>query len=686
MSTQRKSHEEKRVPRIQGASVKKFKTPVWNFRIIIENALGFCPLDYYVRVEKLLGWQSCFGMAELEFKNLIENLTTIGKGRLSKSKRNLVFSILYYLYLKIQQDCEKNYGLSALIKAISERICNRLANSPSPKPLKLKKSESVQMPASVKPLISLEKVSEISKSFSVKFPFCDDTDKPIIEKMNEFIPQQTFPTDSFKRSTIILSKKTSFGSSKTTTCQQFPKNISQIPPQKYSQTIATQEKISFEAKTGLTKTSFDSKVSQPQNSVQKQVKFQSPPKEKKSKLEDKVPSIPNQPQKSINLMVTEPTLLGSPQSVKFISPKKEEWDQSEFGHEPKKFFNSKSSSGYRKMTENLKESSIKRKQISLVSNNLNSKFFEKIDIDDSAKVAVEISEKIDSIEPSMSLLKPIKILEQREESSLSTKSPSTLSKLSDVKIEKIVSKSSINSAIENLTCKAMNTTIIELKTMASTLLPPRCLIRNALQNLLDISFLGEDLKVREYGSFVTGLLTPFSDMDLCIVTPRKISTRNEANLFLARLQPLLAKIAEISYSKHIDTASVPVIKITAKFEHFSKTETLHIDLTAEISEENNEISTAFRTTTFICECIEKYPSFLPVVLCLKYVLNLAGLNDSYRGGLNAYGLSLAYIAFLNIKKRLTSTNHGRLLREFIRFLIYEFDPMTEALCFSYQMA
>ncbi len=54
-------------------------------------------------------------------------------------------------------------------------------------------------------------------------------------------------------------------------------------------------------------------------------------------------------------------------------------------------------------------------------------------------------------------------------------------------------------------------------------------------------------------------------------------------------------------------------------------------------------------------CVELVKTFLkdydvlePIVLALKNILKLAGLNDPYTGGLSSYGLILMVVSFLQV--------------------------------------
>lgn len=329
-------------------------------------------------------------------------------------------------------------------------------------------------------------------------------------------------------------------------------------------------------------------------------------------------------------------------------PKKQSVDESAV--ETKRFFNSKTGSGVRKATESSKEG------LSAVANNLAARF-SSLEV-----VAVQREAEAAGSRPGSE-----------------SKGPEKPKSAGPVKIEMMVSRSSINSSIETVLGKAVSELNDELAANAALMKEARSRLKQQIQELLLTTFPQFKCELGSYGSCVTGLTTPFSDMDLCIKTVPQVP-RAEANGFLSKLATGLSRLSCFTAVKHIETASVPVVKVTAPLEG---PQTTSVDLTVETAEESQSLSTAFRTTRFVCGCVESYPSFKPVVLFVKFAMNRAGLADSYRGGLNAFGLSLLYLAFLHTKRCELSLNVGRLTRDFLRFLTAEFDPLRQAVCFRF---
>ncbi len=110
--------------------------------------------------------------------------------------------------------------------------------------------------------------------------------------------------------------------------------------------------------------------------------------------------------------------------------------------------------------------------------------------------------------------------------------------------------------------------------------------------------------------------------------------------FIIKLTPILS-------------AAVPVLKIEADtsidFEGTKSSKDKYIikaDIIVDLVEDVNLIGTAFRTTNYIKICIDNYPTFFKNIIFMKYILGAHDLSNTYKGGLNAYGLCLLYIAFL----------------------------------------
>lgn len=110
---------------------------------------------------------------------------------------------------------------------------------------------------------------------------------------------------------------------------------------------------------------------------------------------------------------------------------------------------------------------------------------------------------------------------------------------------------------------------------------------------------------------------------------------------------------------------MPVLKITADAnrnyqdtEITGEYEEVKIDVTVDLKDSFSLPNTSAKTTNFTKEQIERYPVFFDCVLLIKFVLSCSGLNESYKGGLNSYGLCLLFVAFLEANNLEQSKDHS----------------------------
>lgn len=189
-----------------------------------------------------------------------------------------------------------------------------------------------------------------------------------------------------------------------------------------------------------------------------------------------------------------------------------------------------------------------------------------------------------------------------------------------------------------------------------------------------------------YGSAVTGLLTPFSDIDLAISCGQSLTRAQAVDL----LQLLSTNLATCHFALAVQpllSASMPVIKLVAdahaplgelpRAEHPTR---VSADITVQIGEYADIGCSSMRTTAYVCQAKQSFPSFGPVMRLIKCVLSRRDLMTTYRGGLSAYGLAIIYIAFLRTRGLETETCPARCLTAFVDFLSDDFHPEKHAVC------
>ena len=169
--------------------------------------------------------------------------------------------------------------------------------------------------------------------------------------------------------------------------------------------------------------------------------------------------------------------------------------------------------------------------------------------------------------------------------------------------------------------------------------------------------------IEPFGSFITGLFLPTSDMDLVV-------------LCLPLVQPSLHAlekdfkdydIAVEDSTIVLDKLSVPVIKYTDKLT----------DVKVDISfNHSSGLDSAF----VIKQYMDLYPFLPKLVLVLKQFLVEQELNEVYKGGISSYSLILLIVSFLQRHPRyggtdFSSANLGELLIEFFELYGCRFNYM-----------
>lgn len=268
-----------------------------------------------------------------------------------------------------------------------------------------------------------------------------------------------------------------------------------------------------------------------------------------------------------------------------------------------------------------------------------------------------------------------------KKASKSPKSPKNLSPFS----KKAFLKSQINSQIKKKMNEKITEIIKKLQKYAKTLETPREIITERINKIVKKTFQNEKIHVKKYGSYSTGLLTPYSDIDLSI-QGCYYCDKSSVKQMLECLSDNLKLFDFIKDSHAILTAAVPVIKIIAdsgiSFENGEKTQAsvlIRLDITVDLMEKVNIASTSIRTTDFIKGCVDHYPNFYNNVLLIKYALSSKEFNNSYTGGLNSYGLSLLYLAFIGFFKLEEEKDFFRVVVLFLEYYCTEFDWEKKAI-------
>ena len=149
--------------------------------------------------------------------------------------------------------------------------------------------------------------------------------------------------------------------------------------------------------------------------------------------------------------------------------------------------------------------------------------------------------------------------------------------------------------------------------------------------------------VQPFGSFVTRLYLPNSDIDIVILNV--ISSKALMSLAHALAESGMASSIEV-----IAQARIPIIKyadaetnIRIDFS-FATTHTT----TNGSSTSSSSTSSGIKAAEFINNCQNEYPNLRPLILFLKYFLYIRNLHETYTGGIGSYLLQLMILSFLQL--------------------------------------
>ena len=146
----------------------------------------------------------------------------------------------------------------------------------------------------------------------------------------------------------------------------------------------------------------------------------------------------------------------------------------------------------------------------------------------------------------------------------------------------------------------------------------------------------KDIKVEVFGSFLTGLCLPTSDIDIVIFGAVDLYTTVKRALY--QLAGELKRLQLVSFMEVIDSARVPIIKFT------------HINGTnADICFDQ---PSGPRMGKLIRNMLGAVPGLRTIILVLKYFLLQRELNEVYKGGVGSFMLQIMTIASIQYHARL----------------------------------
>ena len=187
----------------------------------------------------------------------------------------------------------------------------------------------------------------------------------------------------------------------------------------------------------------------------------------------------------------------------------------------------------------------------------------------------------------------------------------------------------------------------------------RSKVLKEVQNVIQGAF--PNTQLQYFGSQLSKTLTPSSDLDLAVLN---IDVADPLSVLAEHIRT--AGIA--TYLEVISNAKVPIIK----FDH------RETGISVDIVVNNND---GIVTGKLIQRYIREYPPLRPLIFVLKLFLSQRKLNDTYKGGIGSFVLSVMIVSFLQQRQKIlsyqqisqASWNLGSLLMEFFRLYGISFD-------------
>jgi hypothetical protein len=171
-----------------------------------------------------------------------------------------------------------------------------------------------------------------------------------------------------------------------------------------------------------------------------------------------------------------------------------------------------------------------------------------------------------------------------------------------------------------------------------------------------------EAQVVAYGSIMTQLMLPTSDVDMTVTNlPASVSTEEALIAIHRRMQDTrMASIAS-SVPQLLLKTRVPLLK----FEHARS----HIDLDISVNAVDG-----LANSRSVSELLDSFPESRYLIPLVKYFLQQRDANEPYKGGLGSFATSLLVLSFLQHHPIYTTRTQdrprfglGRLLLDFFRY-------------------
>jgi len=158
------------------------------------------------------------------------------------------------------------------------------------------------------------------------------------------------------------------------------------------------------------------------------------------------------------------------------------------------------------------------------------------------------------------------------------------------------------------------------------------------------------LRTIVYGSTASGLALEGSDIDIAIQN-LKVFSKEQCLDLLHKLKNNLSSLPYVKDCKEINAVKVPVIKLLLNINKMginNENTEMKVDITIDDSTESMHSYVLYGIffTNWVIQKLKEFTHLKALVLLLKKLLSMHGLNIPYHGGISSYVLTLMLTAFL----------------------------------------
>lgn len=175
---------------------------------------------------------------------------------------------------------------------------------------------------------------------------------------------------------------------------------------------------------------------------------------------------------------------------------------------------------------------------------------------------------------------------------------------------------------------------------------------------------GGSAEIKSFGSFAAGLYLPTADMDLVALSPDYLRYGTKVICQTnSRIHALGSHVANVGLAAEgtmspVTKAKVPLVKFTDR----------QTGIKVDISFENDSGVKAIQT---FLAWKEKYPAMPVIVVLIKQMLAMRGLNEVFTGGLGGFSIICLVVSMMQLMPEVQSGNldpqqhYGQLLLNFL---------------------